>query len=109
VADLPVSMLESNMDKRLKVVANFFVRQEDCTQVEPILRELMQKSLQERGCLGFEFLQNRDNPGQYTFLEEWLDDSCFSDHLTVAHLLEARDKLKGMLIRDQDVLTYRIL
>ncbi len=97
------------MSKNLKVLANFQSLSEKEDLLKEILIDLMNKSREEEGCTGFELLQKKTDPTSFTFIEEWESENCFSAHLEVSHLFEAKKKLKNILAENQEILIYDIV
>lgn len=96
---------ERHMGKKVMVLANFYARQGEEKRLEPILYQLMEESRKENGCLTFEFFQNMENSGRYSFVEEWDNEENFSAHLAAPHLAEAKKLMSGLLMQEQEVYT----
>ncbi len=97
------------MADKLKVVAHFKALQGKTEDLKQILIGLKKDSQVEEGCTFFEFLQDVTTPSSFTFIEEWDSQEHFDAHLNADHLKEARSKMAGILLGDQDVRVYRVV
>lgn len=97
------------MADKLKVVACFEALQGKTEGLKQILIDLKKASQVEEGCILFEFLQNVTTPSSFTFIEEWDSQEHFDAHLNADHLKEARSKMAGILMGDQDVRVYKVV
>ena len=94
------------MANKLKVVACFEALQGKTEDLKQILIDLKNASQAEEGCMLFEFLQDVTTPSSFTFIEEWDSQEHFDAHLNADHLKEAKSKMAGILLGDQDVRVY---
>jgi len=98
------------MAEKLKVLVYFQAAKGKETDLRKILFELMNSSLEEEGCTGFELLQeDNKKPNQFTFIEEWATRQHFSAHLKARHLLESNKKLVEVLAKKQEIVIYTLL
>lgn len=97
------------MTDRVKVVAYFDSFPGKTEELKQILIGLKIASQSEAGCMFFQLLQNKTTPSSFTFIEEWDSQEHFDDHLNADHLKEAKSKMAGVLLGDQDVRVYRVV
>ncbi|MGQ3003865.1 MAG: putative quinol monooxygenase [Hydrogenophaga sp.] len=69
----------------LKVIAQDFIRPECLAQVEPLYRELVEKTRQEPLCLAYELCVNQKDPGHFIFMEAWPDRAALDAHCQTEH------------------------
>ena len=69
----------------LKVIAQDFIRLECLAQVEPLCRELVEKTRQEPLCLAYELCVNHKDPGHFIFMEAWPDRAALDAHCQTEH------------------------
>lgn len=69
----------------LKVIAQDFIRPEYLAQVEPLYRELVEKTRQEPLCLAYELCVNQKDPGHFIFMEAWPDRAALDAHCQTEH------------------------
>ena len=55
----------------LRVVARIKAKSEAVSEVRELLCDLIEPTRKESGCISYELLQNRDDPTDFTFVEEW--------------------------------------
>jgi quinol monooxygenase YgiN len=69
----------------LKVIAQDFIRPECLAQVEPLYRELVEKTRQEPLCLAYELCVDQKDPGHFIFVEAWPDRAALDAHCQTEH------------------------
>ena len=69
----------------LKVIAQDSIRLECLAQVEPLYRELVEKTRQEPLCLAYELCVNQKDPGHFIFMEAWPDRAALDAHCQTEH------------------------
>jgi len=97
------------MEEKLKILVYFQSVKGKETALRKILLELMNNSMKEEGCTGFELLQEDDRPDSFTFIEEWASRQHFSAHLNASHLLESNKKLVFVLAKKQEIVIYTLV
>jgi quinol monooxygenase YgiN len=98
-------MLESS----LRVVARIKAKPDKIDEVRELLSGLIEPTRKEVGCLGYELLQNRKDPTDFTFLEEWESDSAFNLHATTVHIRDISPKLKEITAEAPDIRIYSVV
>jgi len=93
----------------LRVVARITARKETVEQVRQILLGLVTPTRAEEGCVVYELLQNRADPTDFTFVEEWASDAMFEKHHTTAHIRSAFPKLEALIAAPPDIRTYSLI
>ena len=96
-------------DKSLRVVARITARPDTVNQVRDILLGLVAPTRAEDGCVVYELLQNRADPTDFTFVEEWAGDAAFERHHTTAHIRTAFPKLEALIAGPPDIRTYSLV
>lgn len=93
----------------LRVVARFKARSEKVGEVRELLRSLVEPTRKEFGCVTYELLQNREDPTDFTFVEEWESDEALESHATSDHLKAIGPKLQPVVADGPDVRTYLVV
>ncbi|NQD92901.1 antibiotic biosynthesis monooxygenase [Pseudomonas sp. CrR25] len=73
------------MPTPLTLVATLITRDGHAAAVEAGLRQLVDASRAEVGCLQYDLHQHRDNPQVFVMLEQWLDAAALSAHQQSPH------------------------
>ena len=89
-----------------RVVARITARHETVQQVRGILEGFVAAMRAEHGCVTYELLQNRDDPTDFTFVEEWADDPSFAAHHKSPHITAGFPKLQALVAAPPDIRTY---
>ena len=93
----------------LRVVARITAKPDTTGQVRQILLGLIAPTRAEEGCVVYELLQNRTDPTDFTFVEEWASDATFERHHTTEHIRSAFPKLEPLLVTAPDIRTYSVV
>lgn len=93
----------------IRVVARVVAFEDKVEQVKSVLRELIEPTRKEEGCLVYELLQNEKDSTDFTFVEEWESQELLNAHLASAHIAKAVSKLNGLLAAAPDIRVYRLL
>ena len=76
-------------------------------ELERVVSELGQKvRANEPGCVAFQFVRSRHEPGVYLLLERYADDEALTDHVNTAHYVEALPGLMDCLGRLPEIAIY---
>ncbi|MDQ3819736.1 MAG: antibiotic biosynthesis monooxygenase [Acidobacteriota bacterium] len=93
----------------LRVVARIKAKPDKVGEVHELLRGLVEPTRKEVGCLSYELLQNRKDPTDFTFIEEWESDSAFDDHSATSHIKAVGPKLKEIVAEAPDIRIYSVV
>lgn len=93
----------------LRVVARITARPETVEHVRHILLGLVAPTRAEEGCVVYELLQNRTDPADFTFVEEWASDAAFEAHHQSAHIRSAFPQLEALIAEPPDIRTYAVV
>jgi quinol monooxygenase YgiN len=94
-------------DNHVRVVARAIAKSDHVSQVKVIVKALMEHSQQESGCLQYDVLQNRDEPTDFTTIEEWSDQGFLDAHFQTPHFQTAIAQLNGLLESESDIRFYQ--
>ena len=79
----------------------------DCVnRVRSILLGVVEPTRREAGCISYALLQNRTDPADFTFVEEWASDVAIDAHLRSKHVMCALAELTGLLSAPPDIRRY---
>jgi len=90
----------------LRVVARIIARPERVDDLRALLNELIEPTRNESGCITYELLQNKSDPTDFTFVEEWESDDALDAHAASEHLKQVGSRLKGLIIGAPDIRKY---
>src|SRR5205807_9899244 len=79
---------------------------EAVSKVRELLCGLIEPTRKESGCISYELLQNRDDPTDFTFVEEWETDAAFENHAASDHIKAIGPKLQSVVADPPDIRTY---
>jgi quinol monooxygenase YgiN len=93
----------------LRVVARITAKPDTVEQVRTILLGLVPLTRAETGCVVYELLQNRADPTDFTFVEEWASDATFEAHHQTDHVRSAFPRLDALVAVPPDIRTYSLV
>jgi len=90
----------------LRVIARLVARSGKEEALRSLLMGLIAPTRKESGCITYELLQNKENSGECTFVEEWKDETALEAHFATDHIRDALGKFPNLLAEDLDVRRY---
>ncbi|MEO7560406.1 MAG: putative quinol monooxygenase [Nitrosospira sp.] len=96
-------------NKTVRVLARITARPDKIEELTSILRCLVRETRKENGCISYQLLQNKADPGDFTFVEEWGSDSAIDTHLITAHVQDAFSKTGSLLVKEPDIRRYDVI
>jgi quinol monooxygenase YgiN len=100
---------EEPMAESLRVVARITARPDTVDEVKALLGGLIEPTRKETGCITYELLQNRQEPTDFTFVEEWDGDASLDAHLASDHLSRALPRLQQLVTVPPDIRRYTLV
>lgn len=96
-------------DNGVRVVARVVARPGKVEELRALLRGLVEPTRREPGCVTYELLQNKTDPTDFTFVEEWRSEADLDAHLQSEHLRQARSRLSDLVAADPDIRRYTVV
>ena len=96
-------------DDSIRVIARIVARPETVKETQALLQGLVEPTRRESGCVRYELMQSRQNPGEFTFVEEWANESALNAHFTTEHVKAAFAKVPALLAEAPDIRQYKLL
>jgi quinol monooxygenase YgiN len=93
----------------LSVVARIKALPDIVEAVRSILLGLIEPTCKEEGCITYELLQNKADPTDFTFVEEWQSENVLASHAASDHLKAAAENLRGMIAEAPDIRRYLLV
>ncbi len=91
------------------VVARITAKPDAVPQLQAALAALLEPTRQEAGCQRYTLLQNRQDPTDFTFVEEWVSDAAIDAHMETAHIQAAFARVEGLLAAEPDIRQYEVV
>jgi quinol monooxygenase YgiN len=80
----------------IKVVAQFFFRNEEVEKALTLGKELVLETRKEAGCISYELCQNVKEDSQIAFIEEWENQAALDAHFQTPHFTDLVPKLLAL-------------
>ncbi len=91
---------------KTRVVARAQAQPGKETELKSVLEGLIEPTRAEAGCLHYELWQNRAEPTQFTFIEEWVSDEALASHGESDHIQKGRELMQDLLVEPLDLRRY---
>jgi quinol monooxygenase YgiN len=91
------------------VIAIFYAEMGKEDEMESVLRDLIEPTRQEPGCIRYDLLRSLkgENYVEFVFVEEWASEETLDAHGRSGHLQALRGRLKGSMGSLPRVIRYR--
>ena len=96
-------------NQAVRVVARVVARPGKVKELRALLQGLVEPTRREPGCVTYELLQNKAEPTDFTFVEEWSSEEELDAHLQSPHLRQARSRLPDLAAADPDIRRYTVV
>jgi quinol monooxygenase YgiN len=93
----------------LRVVAILLAKPDKVDELRTLLVGLLEPTRAEPGCIRYEMLENKENPAEFTFVEEWKNDSDLDGHFATDHIKHALGELPNLLAAELDLRKYKLV
>ena len=91
------------------MVARFAAKPDRVEDVKRILSKLVDPTRAEDGCIAYELLQNKREPTDFTFVEEWTGEAALMEHLATEHIKDCKAQIFEHLERESDIRVYEVV
>ncbi len=93
----------------VRVVLRLTAQPEAIDPLKSVLLTLADQSRKENGCTGYEVLQNKADPVDFTLVEAWTNEAALDAHLTTPHVQQAFAQGIPLLSGAPDRRIYRVV
>ncbi len=95
--------------KVTRVVARLRAQAGKQEELKSVLIALVEPTLAEAGCLRYELWRSRDDPTEFTFIEEWVSDEALAAHGQTDHISSGRARMRELLAEPLDLRLYDLV
>jgi quinol monooxygenase YgiN len=91
------------------VIAIFYAEIGKADEMEAVLRDLIEPTRHEAGCIRYDLLRSLKGEQyfEFVFVEEWASEEALDAHGQTEHLQQLRGRLKGSMGSLPRVIRYR--
>jgi quinol monooxygenase YgiN len=93
----------------LRTIARVRARRDKVDELRALLKALVGPTRNEKGCIAYVLLQNRNDPTDFVFLEEWENDAALKGHSASEHMKDLRSKLRALTDREPEAQRYSLV
>jgi quinol monooxygenase YgiN len=91
----------------IKVVAQFFIRNEEAEKALALGEELVLETRKENGCISYELCQSLKNGNQIAFIEEWENQAALDAHFQTPHFTDLVPKLLALTEQETVITAFK--
>ena len=93
----------------LRIIARLKARPGKGKELCSVLEALVAPTLKEPGCISYQMWANREDPGEFTFVEEWTNDAALDAHFATPHIQGALARFPELLAQELDLRRYTLV
>jgi quinol monooxygenase YgiN len=93
----------------LRVIARVKARPGKVNELRSVLSSLVEPTHKEPGCISYKLLQNKEDPTDFAFIEEWQSSSALQSHFATKHFKDALVKLPNLVAAEPDIQRYHLV
>jgi quinol monooxygenase YgiN len=94
-------------ENSVRVVAGIKAKTGRASELRAILSSMIEPIRNEKGCISYEMLENRNDPTDFTFVEEWSSDEALQIHLD--GIQSNLPKLLDLIAEPPDIRSYSVV
>ena len=87
----------------ITIIAKFSVLSGSVEEFKKCAVNVVRDTRKEKGNLAYKIYQNRQNPTQFTFIEEWLNDTAIEQHNNAKHFIKFLEDIKPITEGDVQI------
>ncbi len=96
-------------DTSFPVIPRVRAKENHVDQVRKILSALVEPTRLETGCSSYALLQNSSDSTDFVFVEEWASPATEQAHFSTSHVLDALQRLSGLLAAEPEITRYLLV
>jgi quinol monooxygenase YgiN len=102
-------MPEPEQNDALVVVTLFSVKPSHVPDVGELLRDLVESTRAEAGCVSYQALQGRTDPVDFAVVGEWRSEEAYDAHMAAPHTVTFTHRVLGLLESGPEIRRYRVI
>jgi len=97
------------LTETVRVIARVTSLPDKVEELKTLLLNLVEPTRSEKGCVSYQLLQDKTNPAEFVFIEEWTSESAENAHITTPHVQDTLSKAQSLLAKGPDISKYVII
>ncbi|MCF9034226.1 putative quinol monooxygenase [Acinetobacter nectaris] len=81
----------------ISIIATFIAKAGYEAQLQTLFMQVIEPTLQEKGCIKYALHVNKENLQEFVFIEEWQSQSDLDKHLKSAHIKKLFNDAHGLI------------
>lgn len=87
----------------ITIVANFKTKSGCADKFKKLALVCVKYTRKEKGNVSYKVFQTRNDPSEFTFIEEWLNDKAIECHNAMSHFVTFLSEIKPLCEKDPDI------
>ncbi|BBL89427.1 antibiotic biosynthesis monooxygenase [Vibrio rotiferianus] len=93
----------------IHLTAAFYAKTDSISQLKQALEGMLEPTRNEPGCLRYQLFQDKNDPSQFLFQEQFADQAAFDQHCKTEHFQTLLASLDGLLLSEPKLTFYEEL
>lgn len=90
------------------IAGSFIAKEESKQKLVDMARDLIPNSLEEAGCVSYNFYEDKMKPGKFLFFEEWKTREAISEHFEKSYFKDFAERFPDMIIGDASIRIFQV-
>ncbi|WP_045453656.1 putative quinol monooxygenase [Vibrio campbellii] len=87
----------------IHLTAAFHAKTDTITQLKQALEAMLEPTRNETGSLRYQLFQDKNDPSQFLFQEQFADQAAFDAHCNTAHFQSLLAEIDGLLVSEPTI------
>ena len=87
----------------IHLTAAFHAKTDTITQLKQALEAMLEPTRNETDCLRYQLFQDKNDPSQFLFQEQFADQAAFDAHCNTAHFQSLLAEIDGLLVNEPTI------
>ncbi|EDP59241.1 putative quinol monooxygenase [Vibrio sp. AND4] len=84
----------------IHLTAAFHAKTDAITQLKQALEAMLEPTRNETGCARYQLFQDKNNPSQFLFQEQFVDQAALETHCNTSHFQSLLTEIDGLLVSE---------
>lgn len=93
----------------IHLTAAFHAKKEHISELKQALEAMLEPTRNEPGCVRYQLFQDKNDPCQFLFQEQFSDQHAFDEHCNTEHFQHLLGKIDGLLASEPNITFFDAL
>lgn len=87
----------------IHLTAAFHAKTDSISELKQALEGMLEPTRNEPGCLRYQLFQDKNDPSQFLFQEQFADEAAFDSHCNTTHFQALLKEIEDLLVSEPKV------